>query len=100
MKRQKRVWDKKTGGLIYVDSVKDFLAQQSEDKVEAQLKRKKKLLKKKKKSLKKLTKRQTDTLKKHSVHHTAKHMSFMRSEMKKGKTFSTAHKAAMKKVGR
>ena len=35
MKRQKRVWDKKTGGLIYVDSVKDFLAQQSEDKVEA-----------------------------------------------------------------
>ena len=35
MKRQKRVWDKKAGGLIYVDSVKDFLAQQSEDKVEA-----------------------------------------------------------------
>ena len=35
MKRQKRVWDKKTGGLIYVDSVKDFLAQQDEDKVEA-----------------------------------------------------------------
>ena len=35
MKRQKRVWDKKTGGLIYVDSVKDFLEQQSEDKVEA-----------------------------------------------------------------
>ena len=35
MKRQKRVWDKKAGGLIYVHSVKDFLAQQSEDKVEA-----------------------------------------------------------------
>ena len=35
MKRQKRVWDKKAGGLIYVDSVKDFLAQQSEVKVEA-----------------------------------------------------------------
>ena len=35
MKKQKKVWDKKTGGLIYVDSVKDFLAQQSEDKVEA-----------------------------------------------------------------
>ena len=35
MKRQKRVWDKKAGGIIYVDSVKDFLAQQSEDKVEA-----------------------------------------------------------------
>jgi len=27
-------------------------------------------------------------------------MSFMRSEMKKGKTFSASHKAAMKKVGR
>ena len=35
MRRQKRVWDKKAGGLIYVDSVKDFLAQQDEDKVEA-----------------------------------------------------------------
>ena len=34
MKRQKRVWDKKVGGLIYVDSVKDFLAQQSEVEVE------------------------------------------------------------------
>tara|TARA_R100001530_G_C4241749_1_gene135466 strand:+ start:399 stop:566 length:168 start_codon:yes stop_codon:yes gene_type:complete len=35
MKRQKRVWDKKTGGLIYVDSVKDFLDQQQDSKVEA-----------------------------------------------------------------
>ena len=34
MKRQKRVWDKKAGGLIYVDSVKDFLAQESEVQVE------------------------------------------------------------------
>jgi hypothetical protein len=60
------------------------------------------LLKPKKKSskLKKLTKRQTDTLKKHSVHHTKKHMSFMRSEMKKGTTFKKAHTAAMKKVGK
>ena len=37
MKRQKRVWDKKAGGLIYVDSVKDLLAQQSEDKVAARV---------------------------------------------------------------
>jgi len=47
-----------------------------------------------------LTKRQQDTLKKHPKHHTAKHMSFMRKEMKAGKTFTVAHKAAMKKVGK
>jgi len=47
-----------------------------------------------------LTQRQQDTLKKHSKHHTAKHMSFMRKEMKAGKTFTVAHKAAMKKVGK
>ena len=60
------------------------------------------MLKPKKKSSKskKLTKSQTDTLKKHSVHHTKKHMSFMRSEMKKGNTFTKAHTAAMKKVGK
>ena len=65
-------------------------------------KKKKKLLKPKKKllKLKKLTKSQTDTLKKHSVHHTKKHMSFMRSEMKKGTTFKKAHTTAMKKVGK
>jgi len=55
-----------------------------------------------KKSLKKkkLTKRQTDTLKKHSVHHTPKHMAFMRSAMKNGKTFSESHKVALKKMGK
>ena len=47
-----------------------------------------------------LTQRQQDTLKKHSKHHTAKHMSFMRKEMKAGKTFTVAHKAAIKKVGK
>jgi len=47
-----------------------------------------------------LTKRQEDTLKRHSKHHTAKHMSAMRKDMRAGKTFTQAHKAAMKKVGR
>jgi len=48
----------------------------------------------------KLTKRQEDTLKRHKQHHTAKHMTFMRKEMRKGKTFNQAHKDAMKKVGK
>ena len=48
----------------------------------------------------KLTKRQEDALKRHKQHHTAKHMAFMRREMRKGKTFTQAHKDAMKKVGK
>ena len=48
----------------------------------------------------KLTKRQEDTLKKHKKHHTAKHMSFMRKEMGKGRSFTQAQKDAMKKVGK
>lgn len=47
-----------------------------------------------------LTKKQKDTLAKHKVHHTAKHMAFMRKEMNKGKTFTQAHKLAIKKVGK
>jgi len=47
-----------------------------------------------------LTKRQKETLVRHKVHHTAKHMTFMRKEMNKGKTFTQAHKLAMKKVGK
>ena len=47
-----------------------------------------------------LTKRQKDTLKKHSVHHSDKHMSFMRRLIKEGSTFSEAHTKAMKKVGK
>jgi len=46
-----------------------------------------------------LTKRQKETLARHKKHHTAKHMAFMRKEMNKGKTFTEAHKLAMKKVG-
>ena len=47
-----------------------------------------------------LTKRQKATLAKHKVHHTAKHMAFMRKEMNKGKTFTQSHKLAMKKMGK
>ena len=57
-------------------------------------------MKTKKMKTSKLTKRQTDTLKKHSVHHTKKHMAFMRKEMREGTTFSAAHKDALKKVGK
>tara|TARA_R100001440_G_scaffold26308_1_gene42817 strand:+ start:49 stop:207 length:159 start_codon:yes stop_codon:yes gene_type:complete len=46
-----------------------------------------------------LTQRQKDTLKRHSKHHTAKHMTEMRKAMRMGKTFTQAHKMAMKKVG-
>jgi hypothetical protein len=52
------------------------------------------------KKKKALTKRQEDTLKKHSVHHTKKHMSTMKKLMSEGKTFGESHKIAMKKVGK
>ncbi len=48
----------------------------------------------------KSAKRQNEILKKHSQHHTSKHMTEMRSKMKTGKTFTQAHKEAQKKVGR
>jgi len=46
-----------------------------------------------------LTKRQKATMKKHSNHHTPRHMRLMTSLMKQGKTFTEAHKQAQKKVG-
>ena len=48
----------------------------------------------------KLTKRQTDTLARHKKHHTAKHMAEMRKSMRAGKTFTEAHRVAMRKVGK
>ena len=48
----------------------------------------------------KISKKQKSTLKKHSKHHTKKHMAEMRRRMKAGSTFTAAHKAAMKKVGK
>ena len=47
-----------------------------------------------------LTKRQQVTMKKHAKHHTGKHMKSMTNMMKRGKSFTQAHKAAQKKVGR
>tara|TARA_B100001248_G_C27397116_1_gene466346 strand:+ start:2831 stop:2983 length:153 start_codon:yes stop_codon:yes gene_type:complete len=47
----------------------------------------------------KLTKRQKETMKKHSKHHTKAHMDFMTKKMMGGATFTQAHKMAMKKVG-
>ena len=48
----------------------------------------------------KLTKRQEDAMRKHSVHHSTKHMSFMRKLIKEGSTFTEAHNKAMRKVGK
>ena len=50
--------------------------------------------------MKKLTPRQQAALKRHSVHHTAKHMSEMRKAMRSGKTFTEAHRMAMRRVGK
>ena len=46
------------------------------------------------------TKRQQAAIKRHSKHHTSKHVRSMVNMMKKGKTFTESHKAAMKKVGK
>ena len=58
------------------------------------------MYKKKSKPLKALTPAQKDRLKKHSVHHTKKHMEQMKMDMRKGMSFSKAHQKAMKKVGK
>lgn len=47
-----------------------------------------------------LTDRQKETLKKHSSHHSAKHMAMMRKLMREGKSFTAAHKKAQKEVGK
>ena len=48
----------------------------------------------------KLKKRQEDAMKRHSEHHSKKHMDLMKKLMDKGKTFTEAHKLAMEKVGK
>jgi len=48
----------------------------------------------------KLKKRQEEAMKKHSEHHSKKHMDLMRQLMRDGKTFTEAHKLAIKKVGK
>lgn len=47
-----------------------------------------------------LTERQEAAMKRHAEHHTEKHMKEMRRLMEEGKSFSEAHKIAMKMVGK
>ncbi|QDP62648.1 MAG: hypothetical protein Unbinned1327contig1000_7 [Prokaryotic dsDNA virus sp.] len=47
-----------------------------------------------------LTIRQKKTMKRHSEHHSDKHMALMTRLMISGRSFTEAHKAAMKKVGK
>lgn len=47
----------------------------------------------------KLTKRQEGAMRRHSKHHTAKHMKYMKRRMLMGDTFRQAHKKAQKQVG-
>jgi hypothetical protein len=47
-----------------------------------------------------LTKRQISAMRRHSKHHTAKHLKSMVRAMKKGKTFTRSHTIAQRKVGR
>ena len=48
----------------------------------------------------KLSKKQKQTMQKHSKHHSKKHMVSMAKMMAKGTSFSAAHKKAMKDVGK
>ena len=47
-----------------------------------------------------LTPRQQQTMKKHSKHHTAKHLRDMKKRMAKCTSFTAAHKQSQKAVGR
>jgi len=47
-----------------------------------------------------LTKRQENAMKRHSKHHTTKHMAFMKRRMLMGDNFRAAHKKAQEKVGK
>ncbi len=49
---------------------------------------------------KKLTPAQSEKMKKHSKHHSPRHMKMMERLMIRGSSFSSAHKAAQKKEGR
>jgi hypothetical protein len=61
--------------------------------------------KKKKKPMKKtkkrdLTNKQKEKLKLHAANHTKRHITLMKKMMKEGKSFSAAHKAAIKEIGK
>jgi hypothetical protein len=46
-----------------------------------------------------MNQKEKNTLKKHSEHHSKKHMNEMKTAMNKGTSFDKAHKVAVKKVG-
>ena len=46
-----------------------------------------------------LNKRQVSAMRRPARHHTRKHLRAMVTAMRKGRTFTQSHKAAMKKVG-
>jgi len=60
---------------------------------------KKKAVKVKGVDVSELTTRQQNTMKKHSEHHTKKHIQEMTRLMEKGTSFTEAHKKAQRKVG-
>jgi len=47
-----------------------------------------------------MSQNQKDKLKEHSKHHSTKHMSMMKKMMKGGASFTKAHNAAKKMVGK
>jgi inhibitor of KinA sporulation pathway (predicted exonuclease) len=47
-----------------------------------------------------LSKGQKKTMKKHSKHHTSRHMRLMKGLMEKGMSFTKAHKKAIEDVGK
>ena len=61
---------------------------------------KRKTTRKKPTRKKSITKRQEASMKRHSKHHSAKHMRYMKNLMMKGDTFRSAHKKAQAKVGK
>ena len=50
--------------------------------------------------IKGLSTRQKKTMRRHSRHHSMKHMRAMANAMKKGATFTQAHTRAMRSVGK
>ena len=58
------------------------------------------LVKSIKKFTAKLNKTQQKAMNRHARHHSLKHMRAMANAMKKGATFSSAHRSAMRKVGK
>ena len=45
-------------------------------------------------------KKQKETLKAHSVHHTKRHMNYMVRKMREGMSFARAHRMAQEKIGK